>query len=371
MTEIIIGIAGLLILAILLILFRINTLISVLRDTYNKRAGFSNKINAVMMIIFMLGGLFLFFWYSGVASNHYLPTAVSEHGVRTDRMFWITMAILVVAFIVTNIFLFVFAYRYQYKEGKKAFFYPDNHRLEFLWTIVPAIVMAILVFFGWKEWSAITQPEPKESHVIEVMGKQFNWLVRYPGKDKELGSHNFQLIDPSNEFGIDLRDKNSYDDFIPTEIHVPKGEPVLFRIRARDVIHSVFAPHFRLKMDAVPGMPTKFWFVPTKTTQDIRDELGNPEFNYELACTEVCGRGHFAMKFIIVVDEPEDYQKWYATQATYVEQNKEYVMEQAPANLKYLIPQDSAGVTMNTNDVPKLSSTNGNLNVDNLQALNK
>jgi cytochrome c oxidase subunit 2 len=337
MIEIVIGIAVVLILVILLLIFRLNTLVGVMRGSYSKTAGFSNKVNAVMLLIFFIVGVFLFFWYSSVASHHYLPKAVSDHGIRTDLMFWITMSILCFAFIVTNIFLFYFAFKYQHSDDRKAYFYPDNHKLEIIWTVIPAIVMAILVFYGWQEWSAITRPEPPDSEVVEVMGKQFAWQVRYPGKDKELGKYSFKLIDPSNEFGIDFSDKYSFDDFIPSEIHIPKGHPVLFRIRARDVIHSVFAPHFRLKMDAVPGMPTKFWFTPNKTTQEIRDELGNPEFNYELACTEVCGRGHFAMRFIIVVDEPEDYEKWYASQKTFSELNKEYVASKSPENLKYLL----------------------------------
>ena len=145
------------------------------------------------------------------------------------------------------------------------------------------------------------------------------------------------MIVASNEFGIDFKDSASYDDFMPTELFIPKGHPVLLRIRARDVLHSVFAPHFRLKMDAVPGMPTKFWFIPTKTTSQIREEVGNPEFNYEIACTEVCGRGHFAMRFIIKVVEQDEYDVWYAEQKSFVEQNKEYVLTKAPEGLKRLV----------------------------------
>lgn len=371
MIEIVIGIAAVLILVILLLLFRINTLVGVVRGTYNKTAGLSNKLNAVGLLIFMIVGILLFFWYSNEASNHYLPRAVSDHGIRTDRMFWVTMAILCFAFIVTNIFLFYFAFKYQHSDDRKAYFYPDNSKLELVWTVIPAIVMAILVFYGWKEWSAITSLPPDDSEVVEIMGKQFAWQVRYPGKDKELGGYNFQLIDPSNEFGVDFKDKNSYDDFMPGEIHIPKGKHVLFKIRARDVLHSVYAPHFRLKMDAVPGMPTKFWFTPNKTTQEIRDELGNPEFNYEIACAEVCGRGHFAMKFIIVVDEPEEYEKWYEGQKTFVDMNKEYVSSKAPESLKYLIGPaiDSTTIPVKNTNLPSDSLKKDTARVNNLQAL--
>ncbi|TAH25609.1 MAG: cytochrome c oxidase subunit II [Cytophagales bacterium] len=341
MTGMLISLAVVLVLAILLLIFRIQTLVKVMKGDYQDTVKPSNGYHALGLVIFMVIGFALFFWYSSVASHHYLPKAVSEHGVKTDLMFWVTMSILCFAFIVTNIFLFAFAYKYQYKKDNKALFYPDNHKLEIVWTVIPAIVMAILVFYGWKEWSEITKEAPKDAVVVEIMGKQFAWQVRYPGKDNSFGAYHFTKIDASNEFGLDFSDKSSYDDFIPSELYIPKGKPVLLRIRARDVLHSVFAPHFRLKMDAVPGMPTKFWFTPTKTTAQIREELGNPDFNYEIACTEVCGRGHFAMRFVIKVVEEAEYEEWYKTQKTFVEMNQEYVLSKATSDelKKLVMPQ--------------------------------
>jgi cytochrome c oxidase subunit 2 len=338
MTQLVIGIAVVLVLAILIMIFRIQTLLSVMRGSYRKRAGMSNKINAILFMVTGIVGFAAFFWYSGVASEHYLPTASSKHGIETDFMFWLTMGILVFAFVVTHIFLLYFPFRYQYKEERKAFFYAENHKLEFVWTIIPAIVMAILVFFGWRTWSDIMKKEPKESMVIEVMGQQFNWLVRYPGADEKLGTHSFKNIDATNQFGLKVEDKNSWDDFAPREIHVPVGKPVLLRIRARDVLHSVYLPHFRVKMDAVPGMPTKFWFVPTKTTQQLRQETGNPNFNYELACAEICGRGHFSMRYVMVVEEEEEYNKWVAQQQPWAEANRDYVLAHLPEQMKGMLP---------------------------------
>jgi cytochrome c oxidase subunit 2 len=192
--------------------------------------------------------------------------------------------------------------------------------------VVPAIVLAVLVITGWMAWSDITQPAPKDSVEVEIMGKQFNWTVRYGGKDGKIGKYDFTKIDATNTMGMDFaNDVANMDDFIPREIRIPKGKPVLLKIRARDVLHSVFLPHFRVKMDAVPGMPTSFWFVPTKTTAEMRAELNNPNFNYELACTEICGSGHFAMKMIVVVEEPADYEKWYAEQEPWAKLNQDYI----------------------------------------------
>nr|GFB70476.1 hypothetical protein [Tanacetum cinerariifolium] len=187
---------------------------------------------------------------------------------------------------------------------------PGTMRGENGFLIEIAIVMASLIFAGWKAWTRITGPAPKDSVVVELMGKQFNWLVRYPGRDMKLGVVNYRLIDASNDFGFDLSDKAALDDFTSTEIHVPKGHPVLIKIRSRDVLHAVYMPHFRVQMYAVPGMPTRFWFTPTMTTDEMRAHLGNPKFNYELACNQICGKSHFAMKATLIVDEPDDYQAW-------------------------------------------------------------
>jgi cytochrome c oxidase subunit II len=330
MTTIYILAAIVLILAILVVIFRLQVLSAVFKGRYEKRVGVSNDINALLFVIVFVVGLAGFYYSYQDASASFLPAASSEHGVRTDYMFWFSMAILVAAFIATNALLYIFPYFYKYKEGKKAYFYPDNHKLEMAWTIFPALVMAGLVVFGYKEWTQITSPAPKNAEVIEIMAKQFAWQVRYPGKDGVLGNYNYRNIDAINEFGIDMKDSASYDDFTPRELHLPKGKAVLLSIRARDVIHSVFLPHFRVKMDAVPGMPTHFWFTPTKSTSEMRIETGNAKFNYELACTEVCGRGHYSMRYLVVVDEPEDYEIWKQSQETFVSINRDYAAEKAP-----------------------------------------
>ena len=130
-----------------------------------------------------------------------------------------------------------------------------------------------------------------------------------------------------------LQTKNSFDDFKSLELHLPANKEILLKIRAKDVLHSVFLPHFRVKMDAVPGMPTQFKFTVTKTTQQMRDELGNPNFNYELACAEICGRGHFSMKMSVVVEDEESYEKWKASQEAWLKQNPDY-LKKVPDALK-------------------------------------
>jgi cytochrome c oxidase subunit 2 len=326
MLNLIIIIAVLLVLGILFTIFRVTTLVGVIKGDNKSAVTSSNKTQASLMLLFLITGISGFFYYSfGGLDDSFTQPIASEHGEITDRLFWITMAITGVVFIITHIFLFFFAYKYQHDEKRKAYFYPHNNRLELFWTAIPAVVLAVLVLSGWKAWSDITGKAPDNAEVVEVMGYQYAWAARYPGADMQLGDFDYKKIDATNQMGIDFADRNAFDDFIPREIHIPKGQPVLFKIRARDVIHSVYAPHFRLQMNAVPGMPTRFWFVPTKSTADMRVETGNPDFNYELVCNKICGKGHFAMKYIIVVDEPEDYRDWYDAQDPWLKQNADYL----------------------------------------------
>ena len=317
------------------LLVRAQVLIDIFTKSSEKRGGLSNQINGLLFPVFFVFGLAGFIWLTVSSKKYYLPDSASIHGVRTDELFWITMAVITVVFIATHLLLFFFPYVYQFKEDRKALFYPVNHRLEFIWTVIPAIVLSLLVFSGWKVWSDITSEAPANSVVVEIIGKQFNWMVRYPGNDLSLGKHNYRKIDELNTVGIDFSDKNAFDDFMAGEVHIPVNKPILFKIRARDVLHSVFAPHFRLKMDAVPGMPTKFWFTPTITSADMKAKTGNPDFTYEIACTEVCGRGHFGMRIPLVVHEQAEYETWFKAQQSFLSKNPDY-LKMVPDNLKKL-----------------------------------
>lgn len=334
MTSLIIGLGVILILIILYLIFRVANLVSIAKGTKEDRTDSSNNLNAALFVIFMVLSLGVFFWYSYEYFEDYNLPIASVHGAWTDTLFWITMGVSVAAFVIISIVMFVFTYQYRYQPQRKAKFYPDNHYLELAWTIIPAIVLAVLIFTGLRAWNDITSPASEEAEVIEVVAQQFAWTTRYPGvKDNKLGGYNFRLIDAVNEFGLDLTDKNSFDDFKSLELHIPKGKEVLLRIRAKDVLHSVYLPHFRVKMDAVPGMTTLFKFVATKTTQEMRDELGNQNFNYELACAEICGRGHFSMRMPVVVDEPEAYEQWKKGQEAWLKQNPDY-LKKVPAALQ-------------------------------------
>ncbi len=346
MTLLIVALAIVFIVLTILVISKTQTLLKGVKgdsEQNDEMADSANNINAIGLFVFWILSVIGIFWSFIYAKKDFLmafgdiPSASSVHGKETDFWFWFGMAVVTASFLVVNSVLFYFPLKYRYNKNRVAHFYPHNNTLEIVWTLIPAVVMAALVFTGLKVWNKVMSEAPKDAEVIEIMGKQFGWQVRYGGVDNgKLGNYNYKLIDDAagNEFGVDFTDENSFDDFTnSSELHIPKGKPVLLKIRARDVLHSVFIPHMRVKMDAVPGMPTKFWFIADKSTADMQGELGNPNFKYEIACTEVCGRSHFAMKLILVVDEPADYEKWKKEQKSLLASKPEF-LEKVPASLK-------------------------------------
>ncbi len=281
----------------------------------------SNRINGFLMIVFLVLGLFGAYYCNDILKDKIGPKAASVQGEGIDTLISVTLAITGFVCVVTQILLFWFAFKFQEKEGRSAFYFPHNNKLEVIWTVIPAIALTILVAFGLKHWFTITAEAPKDAMVVEVTGKQFNWLVRYPGKDGQLGSKKFDLISDakSNPVGQDWEDGLNKDDFMPTEIHLVVNKPVKFIIGSRDVIHDVGLPQFRMKMDAVPGIPTTLWFTPKYTTAEMKVKTDNPDFVYELSCDQMCGAGHFSMRAVIVVETQQEFDAWAAKQKSQYE----------------------------------------------------
>ena len=278
----------------------------------------NNRINAFLMIVFLVLGLAGAWWCNELFYNKTLlaQPAASDHGEKIDFMLIITIAVTGVVFVLTQILLFWFAYKYQFSEKRTVFYFPHNNKLELIWTVVPAIFLTVLVGFGLFYWFKITGDAPKDAQIVEITGKQFNWMMRYPGKDNVLGRKNYRLTDASNgnALGVDWEDGASHDDIEATEMHLVVGKPVQLVINAQDVIHDVGLVHFRLKMDAVPGIPTTLWFTPLYTTAQMKEITGNKDFVYEISCDQMCGNGHYSMKGIIEVVDQEEYDMWMAKQ---------------------------------------------------------
>lgn len=315
---------------IFLVIFQISKAseyVSILKGEEKARKQ-SNRINGFMMIGFLIVGLIGVWWCNELYYPHSsLPEgAASVEGRSIDTMMWTDIIITGFVFFVTQILLFWFSFRYQASDKRKAFYYPHNNTLELIWTGVPAIVLTILVVFGLKGWFKFTSDAPKNSQVIEITGHQFGWEIRYPGKDGVFGRKNYKLTNPTqgNPLGVDWEDAASHDDIhVPTTMHVVVNKPVKLVINSQDVIHDVGLPQFRMKMDAVPGMPTTLWFTPDITTKEMAKKKGNPDFVYEIACDQMCGKGHFTMRGVIVVETQKEYNAWM------IKQRPEYIKAKA------------------------------------------
>jgi len=305
-----------------------------------------NNVNGYLMFAFV-GFIYIVTIYSLWKWGHLtLGTPASEHGPEYDRLMAISMGLIFFVQTVTQFLLHYFAFKYRGKQGNVAFYFADNDRLEFIWTIIPVIVLAGLILYGMLAWTNIMfiEDENNDAIYVEVYAKQFSWEVRYAGKDRTLGKANVRYIDGVNTMGVDMSDPNAQDDITATELHIPKGKKVIFKFRSQDVLHSAYMPHFRAQMNVVPGMVTEFAFTPTLTTEEMREDPAIMEkvahineirskksselvakgqsaldpytFDYLLLCNKICGASHYNMQMKLVVDEEKDFNKWLSEKQT-------------------------------------------------------
>jgi cytochrome c oxidase subunit II len=283
-----------------------------------------NKILAYSMLV-----LFAAFMIGIYACHEYFmplmgPRAASNHGTEYDFMFKITLIVTGAIFLLCQFLLFWFSFKYHRVGPKTPYNLVHSTKLEVVWTVIPALAMTVLVAIGLKAWFTMTDPAPKGAQQIEIIGKQFNWISRYPGADGVLGKRYFTNInDQDNLLGQDWKDEHNMDDIIiPNgELRLIKGVPVELIIGSRDVIHDVGLTHFRMKMDAVPGITSKLWFIPIITTEEMKKETGNPNFVYELSCDQMCGKGHYSMRAVVIVETQAEHDAWLAKQQSYYAQN--------------------------------------------------
>ena len=233
----------------------------------------------------------------------WLPPLKSDR-IAIDHALAITLAVTGLVFIVTNLMLAWFGYAYQDGPGAKAAYWHDSPRLEMTWTLVTAGILAIFLFNALSLWAKVTAPPPADAVLIEVTGQQFAWNVRYPGKDGVLGKTDHLQASQDNPIGLVKDDPAAKDDLLLlNQIYLPKDRPVRIQVRSMDVIHSFFLPNFRVKQDAMPGMTIDIWFTPT--------ELGD----FEIACAEHCGLGHYRMRGAVHVVPAADLEKTVAEAA--------------------------------------------------------
>lgn len=263
-----------------------------------------------------------------------LPESASIEGEHDDNLFNITFWLIGIVQFAMQFLIFYFTFKYRGNKNNKAKFYADSHKLEMIWTIIPAVVLVGLIGYGLWQWNNVMDLSDDEAIVIEVYSKQFQWDARYAGEDNTLGLGNVNFIEGLNTMGVDMSDKNSADDKQVTELYLPKGKKIHFKFRSQDVLHSAYMPHFRAQMNCVPGMVTEFGFTPKYTTEEMRQQSevvaktaginkirkakGEEPyvFDYLLLCNKICGASHYSMQMKITVVEQEEYDKWLAEQPT-------------------------------------------------------
>jgi cytochrome c oxidase subunit 2 len=419
-----------------------------------------NHLNAKLMLGFMmfqfLGFIYLMLTYGWTGRGE----AASLEGVETDWLLNLNFIIIIIVFFITNFLLFFFSYKYVRKPGVKATYYSHNNKLEAIWTVVPAIVLAVIIILGLQSWNDLTSGPTKKSVRIELFAKQFDWTARYSGENGKLGKYDYKLTNEGNnplalkttetiesakvetekaikaledelklaqldhltsgyrglisasaykshieeaynaalesDFNLveveqsykhiyaDVQglkghvdvviqepnaetqkimdrleeklivkgrilrsivqmqqnydskyDDYAWDDIIQTDtLYLCKGTEYEFSFRSKDVIHSAYFPHFRAQMNVVPGMPTRFKFTPSLTTEEMRKKKSDSKFNFILMCNKICGTAHYKMKMIVVVLPGKEYQNWEKSkqQNTFKDTYSAGEESEAPAN---------------------------------------
>jgi len=212
----------------------------------------------------------------------WLPEGASTVAPKVDQLFWVILWITGAFFFLVQAGLLLFVLKYRHRPGGRAAYVHGNTWVEVVWTVIPSLILLALTIVSRQVWAEIRYPEqaPATSIQAEILAEQFAWNVRYPGPDGELETED------------DITALN--------ELHLPVGTPVKLTIRSKDVIHSFFVAEFRMKQDAVPGLPTQVWVEATRPGQ------------FEIRCAELCGLGHYRMRGFVTTEPLVDFQKWLA-----------------------------------------------------------
>ncbi|MCE9591812.1 MAG: cytochrome c oxidase subunit II [Planctomycetes bacterium] len=258
--------------------------------------------------------------------SYWLPENVFPPAMVVDKIFYGILYLTLVVNILVFIFMAIFLVKFRHREGRHARFIHGNNRLETVWTIVPAVILAMTAVLSESSWSNIKSPsasmatDPSVMH-IEVIGRQFAWYFHYPGKDGKLGVRNPTKVNPLSSIpeelvGLDRNDPDSADDLLTTRLVVPVKQKVYANVTSVDVIHSFFLPNFRIKQDAMPGLRARVWLEATKTSAEVIGTKpdGTPK-PFDIVCAELCGQGHYTMRGELYVVSPAEYEKFIAEEA--------------------------------------------------------
>jgi len=236
---------------------------------------------------------------SGLKSPEILHEPISEHAAAVDGLFYLILGITTFFFVLTEGLLIYFLVRYRAREGGKSVHTHGSHGLELAWTFIPGLILFVLAALQTGTWGGIKyksqMPAEKDAEVIQILGRQFEWRMRYAGPDGVFGTK-----DDITKLG---------------ELHVPVDRHIIVKLRTMDVLHSFWLPNARIKQDLVPGLTIPQWFKLFKTG------------TYEIVCAELCGIGHTRMRGVLKVDTQEEYRAWLQSMT---DEMKKYDVEHEP-----------------------------------------
>ncbi len=244
-----------------------------------------------------------------------LPPLAAAHGGQIDSLIgWIHVFMLIL-FVGWGGFIAYALIRFRRSRNPVADYTGvTSHRSTYLEAGVAVVEAVLLLGFAIPLWAARVDklPAERDALVVQVTAEQFAWNVRYAGPDGVFGKTDIKLIDlQSNPLGVDRSDPAAQDDVVTlNQLYLPANKPIIVKLRSKDVIHSFGVPEFRVKQDAIPGLTIPIWFIPTATTAEMRTRTGNPEFQYEIACAQLCGLGHARMRGFVTVQSADEFQKW-------------------------------------------------------------
>lgn len=250
------------------------------------------------------------------------PAAASEHAGRIDNMIDAVHYLMLALFVVWGAFFIYTLMRFRARRNPKADHVGVKSRMSTYGEVAVAVAEGVLLLgFSIPMWAERVDeiPGESESTVVRVVAQQFAWNVWYPGADGVFGDADPHLTDEaSNPIGLDRAGAGADDIWTVNQLHLPVDKPAIIHLTSKDVIHSFNLPNMRIKQDAIPGLSIPVWFVPIKTTAQIREQTGNPDYVYEIACAQLCGNSHYSMRGFLTVHTEEDFQAWLDEEASYL-----------------------------------------------------
>lgn len=240
--------------------------------------------------------------------NPWQQTVLASNWGNMDTTLSITFLVCGLFFVAVMVFMVYCLVRYRHRVGHKAHYEPDNKKLENWLIAVTTLGICAMLAPGLVVYGQFVTP-PSTATNIEVVGQQWMWSFRFPGKDGVLGTTAVRHISPTNQFGINPSDTAGQDDILifSNKLQLPIDQPVNFLLRSVDVLHNFYVPQLRAKMDLIPGIVTSFWATPTR--------IGR----YEILCAELCGTGHFNMRGHLFVVSPSEFEDWLSQQPTFAQ----------------------------------------------------